>query len=103
MGAFAVVQSGGKQYIVKRDDELIVDHLSTEENKTVAFDTLALFDSEKKTLQLGKPFLKNRTEAKVLTHLRGKKIRVARFKAKVRYRKLKGFRPALSKVKILTI
>jgi len=32
--------------------------------------------------------------------LKGDKIRVARFKAKVRYRRVKGFRPKLTKIKI---
>lgn len=103
MSKFAVVKSGGKQYLVEKDDELLVDHLGSEKNKTVALETLALFDTEKNTVQIGEPFLKNKTEVKILEHLKGKKIRVSRFKAKVRYRKVKGFRPQLSKIQILKI
>ncbi|PIV62308.1 50S ribosomal protein L21, partial [Candidatus Roizmanbacteria bacterium CG01_land_8_20_14_3_00_33_9] len=35
--------------------------------------------------------------------LKGEKIRVARFKAKVRYRRVKGFRSQLTKVQIIKV
>jgi hypothetical protein len=41
--------------------------------------------------------------AEIVESGKGTKIRVAKFKAKVRYRRVTGFRPMLSKLKILSV
>lgn len=102
MSGFAVVQSGGKQFIVKENDTLIVDKLPLKENETVELPVLALFD-DKGALELGVPLLSKKLKAQVVAQLKGDKIRVAKFKAKVRYRKVKGFRAHLTKLKIVKI
>lgn len=103
MAKLAVVKTGGKQYLVKENDEIVVDKLALEKGKKLELETLAIIDSEKGVVTLGKPFLKEKIKAEVLDNMQGDKVRVARFKAKVRYRKTKGFRAQLSKVKILKI
>lgn len=103
MPKFAVVKTGGKQYLVKQDDELIVDRIDSKQNDKIELETLADFDNEKLDIQLGMPTLKQKVSALVVEHLKGDKIRVAKFKAKVRYRKVMGFRPYLTKIKIVKI
>jgi large subunit ribosomal protein L21 len=100
---FAVIQTGGKQYVVKKDDEIVVDNLNLEPDADIEFDTLAEGDDEKHDISLGTPLLKSRVKGKVLENLKGDKIRVARFKSKVRSRKVRGFRASLSKVKIISL
>ena len=46
---------------------------------------------------------KAEVEAEVLEHFKGKKLRVATYKAKSRYRKVKGHRSLYTKIKILKI
>jgi len=99
MAKFAVVQSGGKQYLVKPDQEIVVQNLPGDE-KSVDLQVLALFDDEKGSIELGLPTLKNVLKATVLENVKGEKVRVARFKSKVRYRKVTGFRPQLTRLKI---
>lgn len=103
MSVKAVVITGGKQYIVGQNDELTVEHLDGEVNDPVALKTLAIFDSEKATVELGKPELKTNVSAMILEQGKGEKIRVAKFRAKSRYRKVTGFRPVLTKLKITKI
>lgn len=103
MAKLAVVKTGGKQYLVKENDEIFVDKLALEKGKKLELETLAIIDSENGAVTLGKPLLKEKTKAEVLDTVQGDKVRVARFKAKVRYRKTRGFRAQLSKVKILKI
>lgn len=98
----AVIKTGGKQYLVKESDEIIVDRVSAEEKAKVDLETLAIFDPEK-DIELGLPNLKDKVKAEVLQHLKGDKVRVARFKAKVRFRKVRGFRSSLTKLKIVEI
>lgn len=100
---FAVIKTGGKQYLVKEHGEIYVDRLDKKENEEVDFETLAEADIDKNEINLGTPILKSKVTGKILENLKGDKIRVARFKAKVRYRKVRGFRPYLSKVKIIKI
>lgn len=103
MAKLAVVKTGGKQYLVKESQELVVDRLNVKPNANIPLEILGIFDDEKKTVSLGNPSLKEKAKAKVIEELKGDKLRVARFKAKVRYRKVRGFRPSLSKIKIVKI
>lgn len=100
---FAVIKTGGKQYIVKENDEIIVDNLNEDVKKTVEFDKLAEGDTEKVAIELGKPLLNSKVKATVVENMKGDKIRVARYKNKTRFRKVTGFRPMLSKVKITSV
>jgi len=99
----AVVKTGGKQYLAKADSVLNVDLLPNKEKETIELETLAYFDEEGKEFELGKPNLKKTVTAEVIKHLRGDKIRVAKFKSKVRYRKVRGFRADLTQIKITKI
>ncbi len=98
----AVIRTGGKQYLVKENDEIVVAQTSAKEKETIELETLAVFDDEN-TVQLGSPSISAPAKAVVVGNLKGDKVRISRFKAKVRYRKLKGFRPQLSKIKITSI
>jgi large subunit ribosomal protein L21 len=100
---FAVIKTGGKQYIVRENDEIYVDRISADENADIEFDVLATGDAKAGTINIGTPLLKEKAKGKVLKQVKGDKLRVARFKAKVRYRKVRGFRPFLSQVKIISI
>ncbi len=100
---YAVVKTGGKQYLVKENDMITVDKLESKPKETIELETLAIFDTEGKTFELGTPFLTKKVKAELIITGKGEKIRVARFKAKVRYRKVKGFRPQLTTLKITKI
>lgn len=96
----AVIKTGGKQYLVKTNDEIIIDKINGDKKK-VLFDVLATLSED--SVLMGNPILKEKVEGEIMEELKGDKIRIARFKAKVRYRKVKGFRPQLTKVKITKI
>lgn len=100
---FAVVRTGGKQYLVRESDELYVDRLPGEVDSALELEKLAEGDDEKHTITLGKPVLKDSVKATIVENIKGDKLRVARFKAKVRSRKVTGFRQFLTKVKIVSL
>lgn len=103
MAKLAVVKTGGKQYLVSEGQELIVDHLKSKDNVEILLETFAIIDNDKKLVSLGSPTLKEKTQAKIIAQLKGEKLRVARFRAKVRYRKVRGFRAQLTKIKITKV
>lgn len=100
---FAVVRTGGKQYLVRESDELYVDRVPGEVDSALELEKLAEGDDEKHTITLGKPVLKDSVKATIVENIKGDKLRVARFKAKVRSRKVTGFRQFLTKVKIVSL
>ena len=97
---FAVIKTGGKQYLVKDQEEILIDNLNVEPKEKVEFETLATGDWEKETIEVGTPFLAKKTVGEVIENLQGDKVRVAKFKAKTRYRKVTGFRHQLTRVRI---
>ena len=104
MSKLAVIRTGGKQYLVREGDVLYVEKLPYKEKEKVYFETLAIYDEKANKAEIGTPVLKDKkVEAEILEQLKGDKIRQIRFKAKVRYRRIKGHRQLLSKIKITKI
>ncbi|HSX09772.1 MAG TPA: 50S ribosomal protein L21 [Candidatus Saccharimonadales bacterium] len=97
---YAVISTGGKQYKVTDGQVLEIDKVAAEPGSNYVFENVLLtVDGE--DVQIGAPFLAGTTVgAKVLEQVKGDKIRVAKFKAKARYRKVQGFRAHLTKVEI---
>lgn len=102
MATYAIVKTGGKQYIVKPNDEIVVDKIQGEIGDKVTVPSLATFTEEGK-VTLGAPELNKSVSAEILESGKGTKIRIAKFKAKVRYRNVRGFRPTLTRLKILSV
>ena len=99
---YAVIKTGGKQYRVSEGDQLEVEHLSTE-GKKVDFTDVLLY-VEDGSVKVGTPHVAGVVVKATLDgDIRGKKIRVAKFKSKVRYRRVTGHRQSLSKVTIDSI
>ena len=95
---YAVIKSGGKQYRVSEGDVIEVDSLKQEPGK-ISFDQILLFVDER-GVKIGKPTVDEKVKATLVENKKGDKLRVSKFKSKVRYRKTIGFRASLSLVKI---
>lgn len=99
----AVVEIGGKQYLVFPKQKLEVDKLNKKEGEEVVFDKVLLFQKEKK-VEIGTPYVKGvKVVAKVLSHKKGPKLIVFKYKPKKRYRKKKGHRQTFTEIEIKEI
>lgn len=98
---YAVVKTGGKQYKVSKGSVIEVDKLPIAVDKETVLDDVLLLVSDDE-VKIGKPKVTNaKVKAKVLEKIvKGQKIRVAKFKAKSRYRRVIGFRPLLTRLQI---
>jgi large subunit ribosomal protein L21 len=97
---YVIVKIGGSQYQVTAGDELEVEKLNVKKGKTIEFDEVFLLVKKGK-VKIGRPLVKGvKVKARVLDHFKGKKIRVATYKAKSRYRRVKGHRKHLTKIRI---
>lgn len=100
---FAIIETGGKQYLVKPGDKLQIEKLAGETGQNVNFEKV-LFTSDGKSFQLGKPYLDGTSvEAKILRQGRGKKIHVLKYKAKSKYRRKIGHRQHFTEIQITKI
>jgi len=100
---YAVFRSGGKQYKVSKGSIIEVDKLPMQKDKEAVFDDVLLYVNDGE-VRVGTPkALGVKVKAKVLDQIKGEKIRVAKFKAKVRYRRVMGFRPQLTRLEITNI
>ncbi len=100
---YAVLQTGGKQYKVSEGSEIEVDKIEAEAGSDLKFDKVLLL-AQDGVFQLGRPHLEGvLISAKVVEQKKGKKIRVAKFKAKARYRNVTGHRQHLTKLQITKI
>ena len=98
----AVVKIKGNQYLVSEGTELLVNNLDTED-KNLSFSDVLLF-SDEKIFEVGKPLLTNcEITAENLGSVKGDKVRVSKYKAKSRYRRVVGFRSKLNKIRITKI
>ena len=100
---YAVVTSGGKQYKVIEGQVLEIDKIEAESGANYTLDKV-LLTVDGDSIHVGTPYLKDTVViAKVLEQVKGDKIRVAKFKAKARYRKVQGFRAQLTRIKISSL
>lgn len=94
-----MIKTGGKQYKVSEGDIIEIDRIAGKDGK-INFEEVLMLVSDGK-VKVGKPFLSGeKVVAKILEDIRGEKVRVAKFKSKVRYRRTTGFRAALTRVQI---
>jgi large subunit ribosomal protein L21 len=95
---YAVVESGGKQYKVEEGTSLLVDRLDLEEGDKVHLRPVMFRDDE--VLAAGDDLEKVKVEATVAEHVRGKKVKVFKYKAKKGYRRRAGHRSELTKLEV---
>jgi large subunit ribosomal protein L21 len=101
--AFAVIETGGKQYKVSTGTKIKVEKLDVERDGEVIFDKVLLLSGGNE-VQIGAPYVSGaRVIGKVLEQGRDKKIIVFRYHSKTRYRKKKGHRQLFTKVEITKI
>lgn len=100
---FAVIKAAGKQYKVSSGTILEIDKIEGEKGSNISFEEVLLMGDDKSIL-VGTPVVKNASvTAKIVDQIKGEKVRVAKFKAKARFRRATGFRAQLTKIEILNI
>src|SRR3990167_645378 len=100
---YAVIKTGGKQYKVSEGQTLKIESLAIEQGEPVEFDeVLMIVDGDK--VKVGTPFVnKAKVTAEVVTHGRGKKIRIIKFRRRKHHMKQMGHRQNYTEVKITGI
>ncbi len=100
---YAVIKTGGKQYKVSEGETLKIEKLAAEVGGTVAFDDVLLV-ADGDDIKVGAPLVEGgKVNATVVSHGRGKKVMIIKFKRRKHYRKQAGHRQAYTEVQITGI
>lgn len=100
---YAVIESGGKQHRVVEGEILRLEKLESTTGETIDFDRVLLVGSGD-DVKVGAPYVAGgKVQAEVLSHGRGDKVRIIKFKRRKHYRKQQGHRQWFTEVKITGI
>lgn len=98
---YAVVETGGKQYRVQEGDVIQVEKLAVNEGEVVSLDVIALGKDGK--VFVGDDVANAKVNAKVVSHGKGKKVIVFKYKPKKDYRRKQGHRQPYTELVIETV
>ena len=100
---YAVIKTGGKQYRVSPGDKLRVESLNVAEGESIDFDQI-LMVSDGEDVSIGNPLVSQAVvTGKVLSHGRGDKVRIVKFRRRKHHRKQMGHRQNYTELEIVSI
>ncbi len=100
---YAVIKTGGKQYRVSPGDTLRVESLDVAEGDAVDIDQILMVGDGDK-ISVGDPLVSGAVvSAKVLSHGRGKKVKIIKFKRRKHYRRQMGHRQNYTEIEIVSV
>ncbi len=95
---YAIIKTGGKQYRVQEGQSLLIERLPDADGDTVQLTPLLIVDGEE--LRDGDALSGVTVPARILSHERGPKLRVVKFKPKRGYKRRAGHRQELTRIEI---
>ena len=96
---YAVIETGGKQLRVEEGQTIFVEKLCADAETTYSFDKVLLVGGE--NTKVGAPYVEGATvTAKVVSHGKGKKITVFKYKPKKNNHRKLGHRQPFTKLVI---
>lgn len=99
---YAIVKTGGKQYRVAEGDVIEVEKLTGAPGEAVSLSAVLLVDGEELISDPAK-LAGVAVTGEVVTHTKGPKIRIHKFKNKTGYHKRQGHRQRLTQVRVTGI
>ena len=97
---YAIVEIAGQQFKVEKDSKIFVHRLEGEEGASVSFNKVYLVDAEG-SVKVGMPVVEGASvSAKILSHVRGEKVKVFKKKRRKGYQKQTGHRQDFTRIQI---
>lgn len=97
---YAVVEIGGQQFKVQKEQKLFVNLLDSEAGSELEFDRVMLL-ADGENIRVGQPVVENaRVKATVIDHQKSDKILVFKKKRRKGYQKMNGHRQPMTQIRI---
>lgn len=101
---FAVIQTGGKQYRVAKDDKIVVEKLAGDAGSMVELSTVLMIGEDGKEPTIGAPVVeKAAVFAEVIEQGKADKVLVFKKKRRQNYRRTRGHRQEQTILKIVEV
>jgi large subunit ribosomal protein L21 len=99
---YSVIETGSKQYLVKPGDTKKINKVDGNVGDEIIFDKILLTATEEgDDVKIGTPYVEGESvKAEILEQSRDRKVRVVKYKRKIRYKKVQGHRQHFTKIKI---
>jgi large subunit ribosomal protein L21 len=101
MSTYAIVKTGGKQYRVEQGLTLLVERLPAADGESVDLEPLLYVDGS--SVVDGEGLSGVAVTARVVSHERGPKLRVVKFKPKRGYKRRTGHRQNLTRIEVTSL
>ncbi len=105
MAKIAIIETGGKQYVVTQDSVIDVELVKGAEKAgdKITFDKVLLTDDGSAAV-VGAPYISGaKVSAELVENARAPKVTVIRYRQKSRYAKKRGHRQPFAKVRITAL
>ena len=100
---YAVIASGGKQHRVQEGETLRLEKLQVATGESIDFDQV-LMVADGDAINIGAPVVEGaKVSAEIISHGRGDKVQIIKFKRRKHYRRQMGHRQWFTEVKITGI
>tara|TARA_B100002003_G_scaffold162135_1_gene150504 strand:- start:73 stop:396 length:324 start_codon:yes stop_codon:yes gene_type:complete len=99
----AVVRTGGKQYLVKEGDKILIEKTNSDIGAEIKFDDILMISDNKKVLSNPSELKPFQISAKVVSNDKGKKLKVFKFRRRQNSKSLNGHRQSYQTVEIVSI
>jgi large subunit ribosomal protein L21 len=97
---YAIVDIAGQQFKVEKDQKIFVHRLEGEAGSNLFFDRVLLIDNGKNII-IGNPLISDALiSVKILSHLKGDKVKIFKKKRRKGYQKLTGHRQFFTEIQI---
>ena len=96
---YSIVELNNQQYKLEEGKPVLVDKLDVKENDEILIDKVLLVRDDKEGVKIGTPYINGvKLKAKVLGNVKGKKLRVFKYKRRKDYRRTIGTRPEYTRI-----
>ncbi len=100
---YAIVNINGIQTRVTPDEVVTIPRLAGDPGQKLTFENVLLL-ADGDSITVGQPYVKGAAlQAEVVDHLRGPKLKIFKFKRRREYRRRKGHRDELTRIRVTAI
>jgi large subunit ribosomal protein L21 len=100
---YAIIETGGKQYRVQKEDVITIEKIEAQPNEQVSFEHVLLLNHNNQIL-VGTPYVSGcKVMGEVLGEVKGEKVIAYKYKKRKNYRRKVGHRQKYLKIKIIEI
>jgi large subunit ribosomal protein L21 len=98
---YAIIVAGGHQYRVQPEAVIEVNRLAIEQGQPFETEQVLLVETDGNEIKVGNPYVAGaKVTGTVIEHCRGKKVIVFKMRRRKNYRRKRGHRQDLSRVRI---